>query len=152
MPLGNGSTILLEFSGSHTYEQIADGVRRVQAEGLTPLLAHVERYGAIRRTPENAQRLADAGALLQCNAECVLGREGFWAKRFVHNLIRSNLVSVIASDAHDPDQRIPSLGECARYMSKKFGKDRALMLTSTSPRNILNLDHSEKRSVIHAKD
>ena len=39
--------------------------------------------------------------------------------------MKKELISFVASDAHEDEYRTPRLKECYQYVSKKFGKDYA---------------------------
>lgn len=139
LPLGLGKTILLEFSSWHSFEQMRLAVQRLRGCGYNTLIAHVERCPALHREPDRCEILRQMGVSLQCNAGSILGREGLWAKRFCHGLLKRQLVSVVASDAHDLTRRVPELGVCADYLSRKYGEAYATSLVSQTPRQILNL-------------
>lgn len=136
-PLGAGSCLLVEFGGRHSAEDMLDAVALVRDAGWRPLIAHVERYGPTQQDWTFAYELREAGALLQVNAGSVLGREGRRQKQLTKRLLQKELVSVIASDAHDVRVRTPELGLCARHIEKKFGRETAQRLLCDGPKAIL---------------
>ena len=74
LPLGNGNTLLLEFSHRHSEEQMQKYVKIVKSYGFRPLLAHAERFEALESLGSMA-RLTELGALIQMNASSVTGSE-----------------------------------------------------------------------------
>ena len=136
-PLGEGSTILLEFGGKHSDTEILDAVKLVRRMNYTPLIAHVERTQPVQKDWNFAHTLRESGALLQINAGSVLGREGLRQKLLCRKLLQQDLPSVVASDAHDLKIRAPELDRCAGYLEEKYGKARALRLLCSTPRAIL---------------
>lgn len=136
--MGDGNTVLMEFSSRYSVEDISKYVLRAKAEGYQPLVAHVERYPAMGNNPANAEKLIALGAKLQINAGSVLGREGLFQKRFVWKLMKQGLVYVIASDAHDPEYRPPELGACAAKVERKMGEAYANEVFWANPLTILS--------------
>ena len=142
-PLGDGNTILLEFSGRHSDVEILDAVKLVRSMGYTPLIAHVERTLPLLKDWNFAYVLREAGALLQCNAGSVLGREGLRQKLLCKKLLQQKLPTVIASDAHDTEIRVPELERCAGYLEEKYGRGLARKLLCSSPKAILEGNKGE---------
>lgn len=137
-PLGRGNTLLLEFGGRDSEEEILDAVKLVRRAGYVPLIAHAERCLPLHQDWAFAHELQDAGALLQCNAGSVLGREGLRQKLLCRKLLQKNLVAVIASDAHDADVRVPELALCAELLESKYSRGLAQKLLCGNPTAILN--------------
>ena len=136
LPLGEGRTVLSEFSWRHSESQIRDFVKTILSYGYTPLIAHTERYPALEK-PAQVAALIDMGALIQMNASSVTGAEGRRQAAWCKKLLKEDLVHVIASDAHDPSDRPPELSQCAAFLERKFGEDRAEKLLWTNPIQIL---------------
>ncbi len=136
--MGDGNTVLMEFSSRYSVDEIGKYIQRVKAEGYQPLVAHVERYPAMRGNPANAETLISLGAKLQINAGSVLGREGLHQKRFVWKLMKQGLVYVIASDSHDPEFRKPEMDACAAKVERKMGEAYANQVFWVNPLTILS--------------
>ena len=141
LPMG-GRVLLTEFSSAHGREAILGALEMVRSNRYTPLVAHVERYTAIDE--QFAEELRAAGALIQINADAVLGYDGRYAKRLVWSLLKSGLVDVIASDAHDSTFRPPRMKACFERVSRKLGFEVAEKLMRTNPENILSEGNIEK--------
>ena len=116
---------LLEFRGSATRTQILNGVSETIRNGFVPILAHVERYDAFRNEFSLAYDVLEMGALIQLNADSVMGDQGWGVKWLCHRLLKRRLVQFIASDAHDPDKRRPMLRACYLRVQEKYGADYA---------------------------
>ena len=122
LSLNNTQYVLLEFQNTNFRSRFLNGVLEVLNFGYTPIVAHVERYEAIQETPRLAQELIELGALLQINADSVLGKGGFGVKRLCHQLLRRRLVHFVATDAHDQQIRQPELKTCYQKIRKKYGQ------------------------------
>ena len=73
VPTLNGSRyILLEFSMNTPWKEIQEAVNEVTLLGLTPVLAHIERYDALAFHAERVEELIDKGCYTQVNSNHVL--------------------------------------------------------------------------------
>ena len=133
LPLNDTGYAMLEFSPKSTPEDIQKGIDAFLYYGYHPVIAHVERYTHFRRAEVLVEYALARGALLQLNADSVLGKNGLAVKQFCHKLLKSGRVSFIASDAHDTAKRPPLLRECFLYVHKKYGKEYALRLFYENP-------------------
>ena len=101
--------------GDSTMERL---VRRIRAEGLTPILAHPERRAAWRREPPDpgfAERMKRAGALLQLDASGLTGADGPNPDVEARRLLTAGLIDLIGSDGHG--ERSPVRLDVARDMA-----------------------------------
>ncbi len=125
----NGSAyVLLEFRAQVLRSQMITGVSEMIRCGFVPIVAHFERYDISRTDPELADELLQMGALLQLNADSILGVNGFRVKRFCHKLLLEEKVHFVATDAHDLKDRPPLLRECFLRIHKKYGQAYAARL------------------------
>jgi len=83
------------------------------AAGMTPIMAHAERYPAVQADPAVLLPLVEMGLLVQVNCEALLGYDTALAQR----LLRARLIHLIASDAHDPLRRPPGLSAAYERVS-----------------------------------
>lgn len=93
-------------------------IRRIRAEGLTPILAHPERRACWRREPPDpgfAERMKKAGALLQVDASGLTGADGPGADVEARRLLAEGLIDMLGSDGHG--DRSPVRIDVARAMA-----------------------------------
>ena len=136
-PEVSGRYLLLEmpFAGHPNYlEKLAFAC---QVRGVRPVLAHPERSQFVRQHLDVLRRLAERGALLQINADSLLGRTGRAARVLAHRLLREFPGCVVASDAHDPRRRPPLLTPARRAFRHLGGEERFRQVTSDLPENLL---------------
>ncbi len=136
LPLGEGGTLLVEFSSRFDLNKMLDCMLLVMGRGYIPLIAHIERYPAAA-SPDAVKFLIDRGAMIQINAGSLLGEEGFWKARQVRKLVHARLVHVVASDAHDSVERPPRMKEAYDWISKKVSASYAEEVMHTNPLKIL---------------
>lgn len=136
--LAESDYILTEYSWETEYTYIAEQTQRLLFCGYIPVIAHVERYQCIRKKPALCVELSNMGALIQINADSVLGKAGFQSKQFCKKLLSKQWADVIASDAHDLTARACHMGECRIWIEKKYGAEYAEALFVTNPMRIIN--------------
>ena len=65
--------VLAEFSNSDPFDYICQGIQQLQMKGYEVILAHVERYSCMYKSPDNAEHLTHMGVRLQVNADSITG-------------------------------------------------------------------------------
>jgi len=80
----------------------------------------VERYICMHQDLDRIDWLRDLGAMIQVNANAILGMEGFKVKGFTKKLLKYGYVDFVASDSHDMKKRVNNMGKCRDYLYKKY--------------------------------
>ena len=122
--LADTQYVLAEFKHDTEFDYIAKSIRDLLRNGYIPIVAHVERYMCMHEDLNRVDWLRDVGAMVQVNANAVLGLDGFRAKGFTKKLLKYGYVDFIASDSHDMDKRANNLGKCREYLMKKKYDER----------------------------
>lgn len=125
LTMNDSQYALLEFGAASLRFQVINGVSEMVRCGFTPIIAHAERYEVFRTDEDLANEVLDMGALIQVNAESIMGKQGLAVKRCCHRLLWEEKVDFVASDAHRADWRQPLLGECWKRVKKKYGEEYA---------------------------
>ncbi|BDD39152.1 capsular polysaccharide biosynthesis protein Cps4B [Streptococcus ruminantium] len=139
VPTLNGTRyILLEFSMNTPWKEIQEAVNEVILLGLTPLVAHIERYNALAFQAERVEELIDKGCYTQVNSNHVLkpGLIGDRAKEFkkrVRYFLEQDLVHCVASDMHNLTARPPFMKEAYILIREEFGEEKAKLLFKKNP-------------------
>ncbi|HEP1795132.1 TPA: tyrosine protein phosphatase [Streptococcus suis] len=134
--------ILLEFSMNTPWKDIQKAVNEVNLLGLTPVLAHIERYDALAFNADRVNELIEKGCMTQVNSSHVLkqGIIGDRTKEFkkrVQFFLEQDLVHCVASDMHNTTTRPPFMKEAYQLVKKEYGEDRAKALFKKNPLMIL---------------
>jgi len=135
-PLGNTEHVLLEFPEYSDRQYMIERCSDVRSSGYTPIIAHAERYAAVRKDLGLLQRLVDMGAYIQMNAGSILGEEGLSWKWFCKKAMKRDLLHFVGSDAHDLKRRRPNIGRCAAYMERIMGADYRDQIMKINPQEI----------------
>ncbi len=135
---GKGRFVLVEFPMNGLpfgYESI---LRRLVDNGIVSIVAHPERNYQISKNNGIARKIIDAGAVLQVNAGSLLGVFGRRVKKAAYRLLESNMVYVVASDAHNHRSRPPQLSAVKEHIIKLTDDETAQDLINNNPDFILS--------------
>ncbi len=119
LTINQSGYLLMEFAFDEDPEFVEIMVDRIKEINIKPIIAHPERYEFIKDDLEFARYLVKKGCIFQANKGSLLGRYGTRAKETVYELMKSNLVSVVASDAHSAVVRTPDMRR-ARTAAKEY--------------------------------
>ena len=113
--------ILLEMPFRPWSEDDVDEVSEIlEKHGYTIILAHVERYLAMRGNADYIGNLLELPVLAQINAESLLD----WRQRGkLIKMVRNGQVHLLGSDCHGIHHRPPNLGEGREILRKKTGTE-----------------------------
>ncbi|WP_394922848.1 tyrosine-protein phosphatase [uncultured Robinsoniella sp.] len=136
--MNHGSYILLEFDFRECSEQVNRAVRQVQEMGFRVILAHPERYYFLQDNPEIIYDLIQQDCAMQINKGSIFGEFGASAGRLAYGMLRSNLVQVIASDAHAYTGRAISMERIYRFLRTEFSPEYADLLLKENPDRIIH--------------
>lgn len=93
--------ILLELPPGVPWTRGVDDVLfKISLRGVTPIVAHPERYPDVQRDLANVRRAAARGVQFQLTAASIKGRGA--ERDTSERLLKEGLISFIASDAHSP--------------------------------------------------
>lgn len=99
MTFGN-NYLLVEVSYLNAPDNLAEMIFNIQLAGLTPVLAHPERYPFWYGTFDKYHDLRDKGVLLQLNINSLTGHYSPATKKIAERMIKENLIDFIGSDCH----------------------------------------------------
>ena len=113
--------LLLEMPFRPWSEDDVDEVSEIlEKHGYTIILAHIERYLAMRGNADYIGNLLELPVLAQINAESLLD----WRQRGkLIKMVRNGQVHLLGSDCHGIHHRPPNLGEGREILRKKTGTE-----------------------------
>ena len=119
---------MLEFN----IDEVIDVIYDLQIKGITPIIAHPERYKPFIKKPSMINSLIKEGMLFQLNAGSITGSFGKEVKKTATKYLENNIYSFVGSDAHrdrgrDTDIK-EALGNLERNQKKAFINNGRLML------------------------
>ena len=129
--------LLLEFP----HGEIPFGAERLTAwllqQGIKPMIAHPERNKGLLRAPEKLKPFLEQGCLLQVTAGAVAGRFGQAVQELAHKLLKEDIVTILASDAHNIEHRPPILSQGRDVAAALIGEAAAQRLVVDNPWHII---------------
>ncbi len=103
-------------------------------EGITPILAHPERYSYLHKRLDKLVAWHHQGCLMQINAGSIVGQFGERVSSVARRLIKAGLAQFVASDAHDPEYRnYKVLGKAAEQMLEYVPQEHIEWLVYKNP-------------------
>lgn len=134
----NGKYLLVELPFQEIPIFAEDLLFQLQLKGMTPIIAHAERNQQIMENPALIAKFVGKGCLIQINAVSIAGPREDPIQQLCKKLLRQNLVHLIASDAHHPDERLTSLPEAIEVATKYVGPERVRELFVENPRKVID--------------
>ncbi len=132
--------LLVEFSDLLIFRNTDEIFAHLQDAGMIPVITHPERNGLLRQRIQNIGSWVEGGARVQITAQSLTGKFGRRAGEFSETLLDRGLVHFIASDAHDCENRPPSLDVAHAWIQKRYGKTLADLLCIANPKATLTGD------------
>ena len=131
--LADSQYALIEFSMITPYKEIHTALSNVLRLGVTPVVAHIERYHCLENDEKKVRDLINMGCHTQINSSSVLKPKLFgdtykFMKKRAQFFLEKDLVHFVASDMHNLDPRPPYMQEAYQIISKKYGESHAEQL------------------------
>lgn len=137
MTLNNSRYLLVEFNFTAPGEEITDALELISRRSLVPVVAHPERYAAVQHDPSLVARWFRRGYIIQVNKGSILGRLGEGARAAGIHLLRSGLIHVIASDAHDAYYRPTGFQSLLPVLRRLCPQEYIDLLLLENPKHII---------------
>lgn len=133
---------LIEFSMTTPWKEIHEAVNKVLMLGVTPIIAHIERYNALENQEDRVRELINMGCYTQINSAHVLKPRLFGDKNRVFKkracyFLEKNLVHIVASDMHNLDKRPPYMDQAREIIEELYGSSRAYNLFEGNAKTLL---------------
>ena len=120
LQLGDSGLLLVEMPFSEWSERMIREICDLHMQtGLTPVLAHVDRYLHSNQLPLYADILLDHDVLFQCNTEpfTLLLKRGR-----VLRLLQRGMLHFLGSDAHNLTTRPPQFSQAVQVIEHRLGR------------------------------
>ena len=136
-PINGGRYMLIELPPHQIPAYAEQSIFALQLAGVTPVLAHPERYSALEGNLKPMYDLVSRGVLGQVTAGSLLGEFGPQAKQMAEIMLTHRLAHVIASDAHSSRGRPPVLSAAAKRAAQLVGEEQGWAMVTTVPESIV---------------
>ena len=136
--MGGGKYMLIEFSPKHIPNSQKQVLFDLKMSGITPIIAHPERYKLVQENFSIVYDWINAGCLIQVDAGSLLGLMGEKAKKSSHLIIKEKCCHILASDAHNDSNRNFCIKDAYNLVKKIIGKKNSDLLVYEHPSSIIN--------------
>jgi protein-tyrosine phosphatase len=124
--LGDGKSFtLLEFNWDKSLfpPDATDLIHWIRNQGMTPIIAHPERYNYFWAEPDLLRSIVDAGAWVQVTVDSLIGNHGPGPQVSSEAILRKFPDAVLSSDAHTM-ARCSGLAAGYAWVERHLGNDR----------------------------
>ena len=130
--------ILLEMPFKPWSKDDVDEISQIyERHGYTIILAHIERYLAMRGNADYIEDLLEMSVSMQINAESLLD----WRQRGkLIKMVKNGQVHLLGSDCHGIHHRPPNLGAGREVLRKKIGAESLDRIDRCSKKLLFNQD------------
>lgn len=130
----NGKYYLVEFSWQTFPSFAKDYLQQMLDADIIPVIAHPERQQPFIENPNILRVLINMGCISQITATSIVGGYTEEIRQTAYQMMRENLIHVIASDAHDTVVRPYNLNQALKILKLEFGTEYADYLIQNAER------------------
>ena len=138
LTLNNSRYLLLEPPHHVLPPRLEDLIFGLQAAGYVPILTHPERLSWVEGHYDLIRRLVSSSVLMQITAGSVMGRFGRGPRYWAERMLDEGLCHLLATDAHNTEQRAPRMADARDVVAQRLGDDEAINLVLRRPQGVLD--------------
>ena len=128
LTIGGSGCVLVEMPSPPWTDSMYRELEQIHSYlGLTPMIAHVDRYIRPLRTHGIPRRLAQLPVLVQANGAFFQNKR---TQKMAMAMLRAGQIHALGSDCHNLTDRAPNLAEAIRQICRYCGKDAVKRLRS----------------------
>lgn len=135
--LGDGDSVLVEFSRFRVPEDAGSWFDGVWRAGRVPVLAHPERYRGIGDAYGRLERWRRDGVRTCVNVGSLWGRHGRKAAGVARRMLADGQIDLLATDHHSLPGRADSLRPIWEVLSEAGHEEAASLLVARNPDAVL---------------
>ena len=121
LTIGGKRVILLEMPHAPWTDTMYREMEAIYLKrGITPIIAHIDRYIGPFRTHGIPKRLEKLPVLVQANAEFFLRPA---TRRMALRMLQAGQIHLLGSDCHNLTSRTPNLGDAVARIRKSLGEE-----------------------------
>lgn len=107
LKLNDTDYVLIEFSPEVEYKTIHKACQNLVMLGVSPVLAHIERYPALIAKTDRLEEIHDMGVYYQMNITSLMGSNLSTRIYKQRKLMADGWIDIVGSDSHDDKSRNP---------------------------------------------
>lgn len=122
LSLAESAYVLVEFFPSTPYSSIYRVIREFGMTSYVPVLAHIERYEALREEGR-VEELIRTGAYMQMNYRIIGGKWYDRSVRWCREMLEEGNIHFLGTDMHHAAYRAPETGAAMKWLEKHLDQD-----------------------------
>lgn len=146
LTLNNSSYVLIELPMNDMPIYAKDLIYELKVKGITPIIAHPERYSSVIEDPNILYEFINMGALAQLNLPSLEGLYGKRAKEVGAKLLEHNMIHFVGTDTHSNRRRSPRIKKSLEILSSLVSSSDFEILTTTNAQRVLNNEEIQIKS------
>ncbi len=124
--------ILLEMPHAPWTESMFQEIAAIKSRlGLTPIIAHIDRYVAPFRTFRIPERLEELPVYVQANGDFFLRKS---TAKMALRMLKRGQIHLLGSDCHDKISRNPNLEDALKVISERLGDEAVAFIRDCQDR------------------
>ena len=143
--------MLVEFQTYMMPKGFENHLYELKISGVTPIIAHPERYKPIQDDIKIIEQLINSGCLIQIDAGSLIGHFGKNCKLVAETMLRRNMVHLVGSDAHGRGKRNFCLKDSVVIM-KNFISEKLINTILDNSRKVISGQEIEPFNIIDIKE
>lgn len=121
LTIGDSHYILVEMPMCRWSERMYRDLEMIRVnQGLTPIIAHLDRYLTPFHTGKVLRRISELPVMVQVNGEFFLERR---TMRLALRMLKRGQIHLVGSDCHNLTDRKPNLGPVREMIRSKLGTE-----------------------------
>lgn len=128
--INDSKYMLIEFPVTKFSRDTFELLYELQLMGLTPIIAHPERYNTFIEKPSEINKFIEEGYLFQLDSGSIEGVFGSKVKKTAEIFADHNIYSFIGSDAHNTRTRCTGLSEAIKIIENKTKTNKESFIES----------------------
>ena len=113
LTFGTENYLLFELSFFDEPTRLNEIIWKMRENGLSPVLAHVERYGYWHKDYDKIEEMINRGVKIQVNVGSIIGAYGPEVKKVAEKLIEDKVINFVGSDCHH-EQHLEMINHASR--------------------------------------
>lgn len=110
----------------------------LQAQGVTPILAHPERHGFLRNDMSILEDWVSCGILTQGTMCALAGGASEPTVSALETFLSRGLIHFMGTDAHHVNSRLKGLDRAVARLNELVGEDNARLIRHQNPQSLLD--------------
>lgn len=137
LKLNGTDYVLVEFSPDVEYKTIHKACQNLVMSGVTPILAHIERYPALIAKTDRLIEIHEMGVYYQMNITSIMGSNFSGRVYKQRKLVADGWIDIVGSDSHDDKSRNPKFKKAWKDLLKLCDDEMIERIMWQNPAKIL---------------